>query len=74
MNKPVHLQINLHRLDGSVEEVHIHTDYDHELHTPLIEASNQRKAKKANANTNSRTSNTRQGRVIHGLHHQQAGH
>lgn len=53
MDKPFHLQINLHRLNGSVEELHLHTDYDHELHTSLIEASNQRKAKKANARKSS---------------------
>lgn len=47
MNKPFHLQINLHRLNGSVEELHIHTDYDHELHAPLIAATKARKEVKS---------------------------
>ena len=41
MDKLFHLQL-LHRLDGSVEELHLHTDYDHDLHAPLIAATKAR--------------------------------
>lgn len=42
MDNPFHLQNNLHRLDGSVEELHIHTDDVHDLHAPLIAATKAR--------------------------------